>query len=64
MLIFYAKHGMIKDKVHEITSFKQSKCLEKYIDFITQKRILTKSEVEKDFYKLFNNMQNVNCFYA
>ena len=37
-LKFYIRHGMIIDKVHNIISFKQSKWLEKYISFITQKR--------------------------
>ena len=31
-LKFYVRHGMIVDKVHEITSFKQSRWLEKYIN--------------------------------
>ena len=28
MLKFYVRHGMVVDKIHEIISFKQSKCLE------------------------------------
>ena len=55
MLKFYVRHGMIVEKVHEVISFKQSKWLEKYIDFNTQKRNRTKNEFEKDFYKLLNN---------
>ena len=55
MLNFYVTHGMIVDKVHTVISFKQSKCLEKYISFITQKRSKAKNEFEKDFYKLHNN---------
>ena len=55
MLKFYVRHGMIVDKVHEIISFKQSKWLEKYINFNTQKRNKAKNEFEKDFYKLLNN---------
>ena len=54
MLKFYVKHGMIVDKVHDIT-FKQSSCLEKYINFITQKRNQAVNDFEKDFYKLLNN---------
>ena len=46
---------MIVDKVHEIISFKQSKWLEKYITFNTQKRNQTVNDLEKDFYKLLNN---------
>ena len=55
MLKFYIRHGMIIDKVHNIISFKQSKWLEKYISFITQKRNKAKNDFEKDFYKLLNN---------
>ena len=55
MLKFYVRHGMIVEKVHEVISFKQSKWLEKYIDFNTQKRNKTKNDFEKDFYKLLNN---------
>ena len=42
-------------KNQEIVSFKQNKWLEKYIYFITQKRISAKKDFEKDFYKLLNN---------
>ena len=52
MLKFYIRHGIIIDKVHNIISFKQSKWLEKYISFNTQKR---NNDFEKDFYKLLNN---------
>ena len=38
ILKIYIRHGMIVDKVHEIISFKQTKWLEKYISFNTQKR--------------------------
>ena len=55
MLKFYLKHGMIVDKVHTIISFKQSKWLEKYISFNTEKRNKAKNDFEKDFYKLLNN---------
>ena len=37
MLKFYVRHCMIVDKTHEIISFKQSKWLEKYTNFNTQK---------------------------
>ena len=46
---------MIVVKIHEIISFKQSKWLEKYITFNTQKRNKTNNEFEKDFNKLLNN---------
>ena len=55
MLEFYIRHGMIIDKVHNKISFKQSKWLEKYINFNTQKRNKAKNDFEKDFYKLLNN---------
>ena len=42
MLKFYVRHGMIVDKIHEIISFKQSKWLNKYISFNTQKEIYQK----------------------
>ena len=46
MLKFYIKHGMIVDKVHEIISFKQSKWLNKYIDFHAKKRALATNEFQ------------------
>ena len=55
MLKFYIRHGMIVDKIHEIISFKQTKWLEKYIYFNTQKRNQAVNDFEKDFYKLLNN---------
>ena len=55
MLKFYIRHGMIVEKIHEIISFKQSKWLECYISFNTQKRNKAKNEVEKDFFKLLVN---------
>ena len=55
MLKFYVRHGMIVEKVHNVTSFKRSRWLEKYISFFTQKRNKAKNDFEKDFYKLLNN---------
>ena len=55
MLKFYVRHGMIVEKIHEITSFKQSKWLEGYISFNTQKRNKAKNDFEKDFFKLLVN---------
>ena len=55
MLKFYVRHGMVVDKINEIISFKQSKWLEKYINFNTQKRNKAKNDFRKDFYKLLNN---------
>ena len=55
MLKFYVRHGMKVKKIHSVISFKQSKWLEKYIDFNTQKRNQAVTDFEKDFYKLLNN---------
>ena len=55
MLKFYIRHGMKVVKIHTVISFKQSKWLEKFISFNTQKRNKPKNEFEKDFYKLLNN---------
>ena len=55
MLKFYVRHGMLVDKVHNIISFKQSRWLEKYINFNTQKRNRAVNDFEKDFYNLLNN---------
>ena len=45
---------MIVVKVHEIISFKQSKGLEKYISYDTQKRNKAENSFEKDLFKLDN----------
>ena len=55
MLKFHVRHGMIVEKIYEIISFKQSRWLEKYISFNTQKRNKTKNDFEKEFYKLLVN---------
>ena len=46
---------MIVDKIHDKISFRQSRWLEKYINFNTQKRNQAVNDFEKDFYKLLNN---------
>ena len=58
MLKFYVRYGMKVKKVHSVISFKQSKWLEKYIDFNTQKRNQAINDFEKDFHKLLNNAFN------
>ena len=55
MLKFYVRHGMVVEKIHEIIPFTQSKWLESYISFNTQKRNKAKNEFEKDFFKLLVN---------
>ena len=52
MLKFYVRHSMVVEKVLEIISFKQSKWLESYISFITQKRNKAKNDFEKEKYLL------------
>ena len=55
LLKFYVRHVMIVEKIHEIISIKQSKWLEKYICFFTQKRNRSKYDFEKAFFKLLVN---------
>ena len=59
MLKFYIRHRMIVDKVHDKRSFTQSRWLENYLNFITQKRKQTVKDFQKDFYKLL-----INAFYG
>ena len=47
VLEFHVRHGMVIEKIHEIISFKQSRWLEKYISFNTQKRNRAKINLEK-----------------
>ena len=55
MLKIFVRHGLTVEKVREIISFKQSKWLEKYNNFNTQRRNQAVDDFEKDFYKLLNN---------
>ena len=52
MLKFFVRHGMVVDKVLEIISCKQSKRLEKYINFNTIRK--GQRDFEKNFYKIIN----------
>ena len=55
MLHFYLEHGMVLQEIHRVIKFKQSKWLEPYINFNTQKRKEPTTDFEKDFFKLMNN---------
>ena len=55
ILYLYVRHGMIVEKIHEIISTKQSRWLDGYINFNTQKRNKAKNDFEKDFFELLNN---------
>ena len=61
MLKLYVRHGMKSDKVHTVISFRQSKFLERYIIFNTQKRNKAVNDFEKDFYKILNNAFCSKC---
>ena len=54
MLKFYIRHGMEVIKGNTVISFKQSKWLENYTSFNTQKRNKAKNDFENDFNKLLN----------
>ena len=49
MLKLFVRHGMVVDKLHEISSFKQSKWLEKYKNFNIQKRKRAKMILKNTF---------------
>ena len=55
MLKIFVRHGMIVENVQIVISYKQSRWLEKYINFKTQKRNQAKNDFEKDFSQLLNN---------
>ena len=54
-LKFYIRHGIRILNVYTVFKFKQSPWLAKYIKYNTEQRKKTKTEFEKQFYKLMNN---------
>ena len=54
ILNFHVRHGMVVEKVYDKILFKQSKWLEKPINFNTQKRNQAVNEYGKDLNKLLN----------
>ena len=54
-LKFYLEHGLQLLKVHSAIRYRQSKWMEPYIALNQAKRAASKTEFEKDFFKLMNN---------
>ena len=55
LLGFYLKMGLKITKIHRIISYREETWLAEYINFNTQQRIKSKSNFEKDLWKLMNN---------
>lgn len=50
------KNGLILSNIHRIVRFRQERFLEKYIQLNTRLRQASKSQFEKDFFKLLNTL--------
>ena len=49
-------HGLVLERICRAIEFKQLAWMREYIDFNTKLRTAAKSDFEKDFYKLMNNL--------
>lgn len=54
-LQLYIKHGLVLTKVHRALRFRQSAWLASYIMLNQELRVKSKTDFEKDFFKLMNN---------
>ena len=54
MLIFYVRHVIVVEKVHEVFLLKQSKWLEPHVVFTVDIRAATKNDFDKDVPKSLN----------
>ena len=54
-LKLYIRLGMKLTHVYRVLKFRQSPCMQPYIQFNTEKRKQATSDFERDFYKLLNN---------
>lgn len=54
-LKYYIEKGLVVTKIHRVLKFEQSDWLAKYINFNTERRVESRNDFEKDFFKLMNN---------
>ena len=53
-LNFYVKHGILVEKVHDVSSFRARKWLKPYKDFFPDERAQAKFDFDKDLPKSMN----------